>query len=119
MKLKIREKLEVLVDHYPNYTSLNTKLMEDVNRADYSLSYKTNIYGKHSNWNTKTDNIKFTDIDTYNDHRIAMCFSMVAVGGHEVIINDPKCTAKTFPTFFSVLDSISHFDYLHTNFVNI
>ena len=59
MKLKIREKLEVLVDHYPNYTSLNPKLMEDVKRADYSLSYKTNIYGKHSNWNTKTDNIKF------------------------------------------------------------
>lgn len=48
-----------------------------------------------------------TDIDTYNDHRIAMCFSMVAVGGHEIIINDPGCTAKTFPTFFSVLESVS------------
>ncbi|MFC3034308.1 3-phosphoshikimate 1-carboxyvinyltransferase [Pseudoalteromonas fenneropenaei] len=48
-----------------------------------------------------------TDIDTYNDHRIAMCFSMLAVGGIEVIINDPKCTAKTFPTYFEVLESIS------------
>jgi 3-phosphoshikimate 1-carboxyvinyltransferase len=47
------------------------------------------------------------DIDTYNDHRIAMCFSMVAVGGKEIIINDPKCTAKTFPTYFDVLNSIS------------
>lgn len=47
-------------------------------------------------------------IDTYNDHRIAMCFAMVAVAGHEIIINDPKCTYKTFPTFFETLASISH-----------
>lgn len=39
-------------------------------------------------------------IDTYDDHRVAMCFSLVAVGGVPVRINDPKCTAKTFPTYF-------------------
>ncbi|WP_394190739.1 3-phosphoshikimate 1-carboxyvinyltransferase [Pseudoalteromonas atlantica] len=46
-------------------------------------------------------------IDTYDDHRIAMCFSMVAVGGKAITINDPKCTYKTFPTFFKVLESVS------------
>jgi 3-phosphoshikimate 1-carboxyvinyltransferase len=51
--------------------------------------------------------INFTDIDTYNDHRIAMCFSMVAVGGHPIIINDPKCVDKTFPSYFDTLASIS------------
>jgi len=51
--------------------------------------------------------INLTDIDTYNDHRIAMCFSMVAVGGHPIIINDPKCVDKTFPTYFKTLSSIS------------
>ncbi|WP_440056054.1 3-phosphoshikimate 1-carboxyvinyltransferase [Pseudoalteromonas sp. T1lg65] len=56
---------------------------------------------------TPPKQINFAEIDTYNDHRIAMCFSMVAVGGYEVVINDPKCTAKTFPTYFSVLESIS------------
>ncbi|CAM3994808.1 3-phosphoshikimate 1-carboxyvinyltransferase [Pseudoalteromonas byunsanensis] len=56
---------------------------------------------------TPPTKINLTDIDTYNDHRIAMCFSMVAVGGHEVLINDPGCTAKTFPTYFDVLASIS------------
>ena len=50
-----------------------------------------------------------TDVDTYNDHRIAMCFSMVAVGGQTITINDPKCTAKTFPSYFTVLESISHY----------
>ena len=58
---------------------------------------------------TPPADIRVVDIDTYDDHRIAMCFSMVSVGGHEVIINDPKCTAKTFPTYFDVLASISHY----------
>ncbi len=39
-------------------------------------------------------------IDTYDDHRMAMCFSLVALGGVPVRINDPGCTAKTFPTYF-------------------
>ena len=39
-------------------------------------------------------------IDTYDDHRIAMCFSLVSLGGIGVRINDPKCVNKTFPTFF-------------------
>ena len=41
-------------------------------------------------------------IDTYDDHRMAMCFSLVSLLGVPVIINDPKCTHKTFPTYFDV-----------------
>ena len=39
-------------------------------------------------------------IDTYNDHRIAMCFSLAAFGDAEITINDPGCTSKTFPDYF-------------------
>ena len=46
-------------------------------------------------------------IDTYNDHRIAMCFSLVAFSNTAVTINDPECTSKTFPTYFSLFESIS------------
>ena len=46
-------------------------------------------------------------IDTYDDHRIAMCFSLAAVGGVPLRINDPECVAKTFPDYFQVLESIS------------
>jgi 3-phosphoshikimate 1-carboxyvinyltransferase len=46
-------------------------------------------------------------IDTYDDHRIAMCFSLAALGGVPVTINDPECVAKTFPEYFAVLASIS------------
>ena len=45
-------------------------------------------------------------IDTYDDHRMAMCFSLVALGGVPVKINDPGCVAKTFPEYFQVLAGI-------------
>lgn len=46
-------------------------------------------------------------IDTYDDHRIAMCFSLAALGGVAVRINDPECVNKTFPDYFRVLESIA------------
>lgn len=47
------------------------------------------------------------DIETYDDHRVAMCFSLAACAGVPVNILDPGCTSKTFPTFFEVLDSMT------------
>ncbi len=41
-----------------------------------------------------------SSIDTYDDHRMAMCFSLAAFGGAGVRINDPQCVAKTFPDYF-------------------
>jgi 3-phosphoshikimate 1-carboxyvinyltransferase len=46
-------------------------------------------------------------IDTYDDHRMAMCFSLVALGGVTVRINDPQCVNKTFPEYFEVLARIA------------
>jgi 3-phosphoshikimate 1-carboxyvinyltransferase len=46
-------------------------------------------------------------IDTYDDHRIAMCFSLLAVGGVPVQINDPRCVAKTFPDYFDALAQLN------------
>ncbi len=40
-------------------------------------------------------------IDTYDDHRMAMCFSLVSLGGVPITINDPNCVAKTFPGYFA------------------
>ena len=47
------------------------------------------------------------EIGTYNDHRMAMCFSLVALSDTPVTILDPKCTAKTFPDYFDQLARIS------------
>lgn len=46
-------------------------------------------------------------IDTYDDHRMAMCFSLAALGGVPVRINDPGCTAKTFPEYFEAFASVT------------
>jgi 3-phosphoshikimate 1-carboxyvinyltransferase len=46
-------------------------------------------------------------IDTYDDHRMAMCFSLAALGGVTVRINDPGCVGKTFPEYFSILEGIA------------
>jgi 3-phosphoshikimate 1-carboxyvinyltransferase len=51
--------------------------------------------------------VPLASIDTYDDHRMAMCFSLVALGGVPVRINDPKCVAKTFPDYFERLNSIA------------
>ena len=39
-------------------------------------------------------------IETYNDHRMAMCFSLVALGGVPIKIMDPACVNKTYPSYF-------------------
>jgi 3-phosphoshikimate 1-carboxyvinyltransferase len=45
-------------------------------------------------------------IDTYDDHRIAMCFALASFGGVSIRINDPDCVRKTFPGFFATFRSI-------------
>ena len=46
-------------------------------------------------------------IDTYDDHRMAMSFSLAACGGVPVRINDPGCVAKTFPDYFAQLATLT------------
>ncbi len=45
-------------------------------------------------------------VDTYDDHRMAMCFSLAAFGPHPFYINDPACVSKTFPQYFEVWHSL-------------
>ena len=54
-------------------------------------------------------------IDTYDDHRMAMCFSLASLDGaarrgNAIRINDPKCVAKTFPEYFAAFAGIAHED---------
>ncbi len=45
-------------------------------------------------------------VDTYDDHRMAMCFSLICLANKNIIINDPDCTNKTYPNFFKDFGSI-------------
>ncbi|MCZ6645267.1 MAG: 3-phosphoshikimate 1-carboxyvinyltransferase [SAR324 cluster bacterium] len=52
-------------------------------------------------------------IRTYDDHRMAMAFSLAACGPVPVVIEDPQCVAKTFPNYFDVLASLVEADGAH------
>ncbi|XP_024522505.1 3-phosphoshikimate 1-carboxyvinyltransferase 2 isoform X1 [Selaginella moellendorffii] len=56
---------------------------------------------------TPPKTIKPAAIDTYDDHRMAMAFSLAACGGTPITINDPSCVRKTFPTYFDVFSSMA------------
>ena len=45
-------------------------------------------------------------IDTYDDHRMAMCFSLASFGPVAIPINEPGCVAKTFPQYFDAFAQI-------------
>lgn len=47
------------------------------------------------------------EIETYDDHRMAMCFALVACGNVPITILNPLCTAKTFPSYFSELRQLT------------
>ena len=55
---------------------------------------------------TPVARLKPATIDTYDDHRMAMCFSLAAFGT-PLRINDPKCVAKTFPDYFERFASVT------------
>ena len=66
-----------------------------------SEAHEATSVGPQSDW-------KAASIHTYDDHRVAMCFSLAAFNpaGLPVRIEDPKCVAKTFPDYFEALFSL-------------
>ncbi|MBT3316132.1 MAG: 3-phosphoshikimate 1-carboxyvinyltransferase [Anaerolineae bacterium] len=51
-------------------------------------------------------NIQATTVQTYNDHRMAMAFSLIGLRENGVEIRNPSCVSKTFPSYFDVLDEL-------------
>jgi len=54
----------------------------------------------------RTSTTATVPIETYDDHRMAMCFALAAFGPRPVKINDPGCVAKTFPGFFPAFERL-------------
>ena len=55
---------------------------------------------------TPPTTLQSTVIDTYDDHRMAMAFSLAACGTVPMTINDPGCVRKTFPAYFEMLSGL-------------
>lgn len=58
---------------------------------------------------TPPEKLNVAAIDTYDDHRMAMAFSLAACADVPVTIRDPACTRKTFPDYFDVLATFSKY----------
>ena len=56
---------------------------------------------------TAAQPLRTAAIDTYDDHRMAMCFSLATLAGVPVTINDPDCVRKTFPGYFDAFAGIA------------
>jgi 3-phosphoshikimate 1-carboxyvinyltransferase len=86
-RVKETERMRAIVDEL-------TKLGADVEEGqDYCIV-------------TPPKRITPAKIETYDDHRMAMAFSLVACGGTAITILDPGCTRKTFPTYFTELEKL-------------
>lgn len=55
---------------------------------------------------TKPERMREAEIETYNDHRIAMAFSVLGLATGKVVVGNPSCVNKSFPDFYKVLSSI-------------
>ena len=59
-------------------------------------------------FNLQPSTFKPATIQTYNDHRMAMAFSLIGLRFDGVTIENPSCVSKTFPNFFEVLGTLQN-----------
>lgn len=71
------------------------KLGVEVEEFDDGLKITPNVSKLHG-----------AEIDTYDDHRMAMSFALVGLKVPGVVIRDPDCTRKTYPEFFADLAAV-------------
>ena len=57
-------------------------------------------------WNRERNTLIALDIDTYQDHRMAMAFSLIGLRSEGIVIDNPLCCKKTFEEYFTLLDQI-------------
>jgi 3-phosphoshikimate 1-carboxyvinyltransferase len=53
-----------------------------------------------------SEEFRETFVKTYNDHRMAMAFSLIGLRTHGIKIENPGCVSKTFPNYFDVLETL-------------
>ncbi|HYD47946.1 MAG TPA: 3-phosphoshikimate 1-carboxyvinyltransferase [Terriglobales bacterium] len=54
-------------------------------------------------WQIEPAELHGGEVDTYDDHRLAMAFSLIGLRVPGIVIREPQCVAKTFPTYFEQL----------------
>jgi 3-phosphoshikimate 1-carboxyvinyltransferase len=89
-----------------NWRVKETDRMAAVSTELHKLGARTEVGEAHLTVHPP-ERIKGASIATYDDHRMAMAFSLAACGPEPVEIQHPECVGKTFPTYFEVLASLT------------
>ena len=78
-----------------------------------ATTYTTELRKLGASVQTTKDSISITagqqrgaEIETYDDHRIAMAFAVAGLRIPDVVIRNPDCVSKTWPEYFSVLEHL-------------
>jgi len=85
-----------------------------IKETDRMTAMATELQRVGAGVTTTSDSITITppatllpaSIEIYGDHRMAMCFSLVALGGTPVLIKNPEVTSKTVPDYFKIFESV-------------
>jgi len=85
-----------------NWRVKETDRMAAVSQELTKLGARTEVGADHLTVHPP-EHLRSASIATYNDHRMAMAFSLAACGEAAIVIEDPACVAKTFPTYFDEL----------------
>ncbi len=94
------------------FSGLHTLRIKETDRL---LALQTELRKVGATVTTADDSITITPgrpmsavIETYDDHRMAMSFGVLALAHDDLTVLDPECVNKTWPEFWDVLDSINH-----------
>ena len=90
IRLQESDRIAAIVE---NLTALGVKVLEE---QDAVIIYPV------------AGNLQAAEIQTHDDHRLAMGFALVGLRSPGVTIVDPKCCRKTFENYFEVLEQVVH-----------
>ena len=96
-------------DYQPKSINSAVDMMPDANLALISVAGRYASAEAMTAINAGLHVMLFSDnisIETYNDHRIAMCFSLFCLKNLNITIQDPNCVNKTYPDYFKDLKSV-------------
>lgn len=104
---KEMDKLGVIVDEGEDYISLSVwqEAVEEEEDPD-GLFMPMTMREPSSKYMSIVSERSVIAFDTYNDHRMAMCMSLIAMD-RTIVINDPECCKKTFPDYFERLEKLA------------
>jgi 3-phosphoshikimate 1-carboxyvinyltransferase len=81
-----------------------TVLQDELKKINLALMYSNDLLTFQAiDTTTKADDIQF---NTYNDHRIAMALSMLALADYTITLDNATCVEKSFPLFFTQLQQV-------------